>query len=248
MHHLRRAAPLFLALGTIALLGIGCKSPQEKLEQRIRAAQEQASQIATQTESAPVEETAEPRRDGLQGPDPSPEIIYLQQVMRNLGRAETFRAIVDVPVQEGEAEISVDYNKAIGLYGRLRIEDEKELTISDVFISENEIHFRANTTTWTNITETEQADVLRALFQRATLPSAGGDYFVSGYAQIQAQTETGDCTLYAFKQYNQLNARVELYQICVQGDLPTYVITESPFGEQRIDYKDINSFVDVQHP
>jgi len=243
-----RLASLTLVLGTVALLGLGCKSPQEKLEQRIQAAKEQAVATFGLHEAAPAEEPAEPRRDGLEGPDPSSEIIYLRQVMRNLGRAETFRAVIDVPVQDGDADISVDYNKAVGLYGRMRIDVDNRLTISDIFLSEDEIHFRMNTDAWTNITDSDEATVLRTLFQNITQPNQKAEEFVSKYAQMQERAEQPNCTLYAFKQYNATRARVELYQVCVKGDLPVYVITDAPFGKQRIVYKDINNFVDVQHP
>jgi len=238
-----------LAFGAIALLGIGCKSPQARLEERIQLAKEQAipsvttPDVATTTETAPT-----PAPAGSEAPEPSADIVYLRQVMRNLGQATAFRAVIDVPVQGGTADIAVDFAAAVGLYGRMRIDVDNTLTISDVFMSKDEIDFRENTSTWTNITDTKEATVLRALFQEATLPSGGAESFVSEYAQMQDRIEDTDCTLYTFKQYNEINAQVELYQICVKGDLPTYIITESPFGQQRIDYKDINNFVDVQHP
>lgn len=240
---------LCVLLGAVALLGFGCKSPQEKLQERIREAQE----AATRAFGGGSEEESEPKRDPNRvidnKPDPSPEILYLRDVMRNLGRAETFRAKVDVPIQGGEADISIDFNNTIGMYGRLRIELDDELTVSDIFMSDDQIHFRANTSTWTNISDTDDGRVLQALFQRVTSPNRAAEKFVSEYAKVEQQTEhDSGCSLYAFKQYNELRARVETYQICVQDNLPRFVITESPFGEQRIDYSDINQFVDVVHP
>lgn len=227
-------------------MGLGCKSPQEKLEERLRNANIISSETAIQDEGPLVYPEPEPIDDT---PNPSPDIIYLREVMRNLSQAETFRAKVGVPVQGGEADISVDFNKSIGMYGRMRIDIDNELTISDVFLSDDEIHFRANTGTWTNITGTEQAQVLQALFRHATLPNSGAENFVSKYAEMQEKTsnESG-CELYAFKQYNELRARVELFQICVKNSFPVYIVTESPFGSQRIEYSDVNGFVDVQKP
>ena len=248
MKHLMRFASIGMVLGTVALFGFGCKSPEEKLAERIRNA-EQIQEVAEGTETDSEDREFDPNYEVDDTPNPSPQILYLREVMRNLGRAETFRAKVDVPVQGGEADISVDFNNAVGLYGRMRIDIDGELTITDVFLSGDQIHFRSNTSTWTNISDTEDGRVLQAMFQRATLPSLGAESFVSEYAQMEEQTnDSSGCELYAFKQYNELRARVELYQICVEDNFPKYIITESPFGQQRIDYSDINAFVDVQHP
>lgn len=246
MQRLPRLALLGLAMSSMALFGFGCISPQQKLEAKIKAIQEK--QTAT-TEDASTTQTLDPNRVIDNEPHPSSEILYLQQVMRSLGKAETFRSTINVPVDGGTADLSVDFNREIGMFGRMRITIDGDLSISDVFFSDSASYFRVNTSTWTNITDTKQGDVVKALFEGATSQNFNANGFVSPYAQIQEKTEDDSgCTLYAFKQYNEQKARVELYQICVKNDLPTFIITETPFGPQTVTYSDINGFVDVQHP
>jgi hypothetical protein len=243
---MRQLTLLGMTIGAMALLGIGCKSPQEKLEERIQAIRDREA-AAVQEEL--IAQGLDPDRVIDNKPDPSPDVIYLQQVMRNLGKAETFRSTVGVPFEGGKADLSIDFNRAIGLYGRMRIDADDDLSISDVFFSDTASYFRVNTSTWTNITDTDEGNVVKALFRGVTSQSFNANSFVSPYARIEEKTDhESGCTLYAFRQYNEQKARVELYQICVKNDFPAFVVTETPFGPQTVTYSDVNAFVDVQHP
>ena len=114
-----RIASLGLAIGSVALLGFGCKSPQEKLEARIRAQQQVVSDALSPSAQAWTPDR-DPNRVITNEPNPSPDILFLRQVMANLGKAETFRSVVEVPVNNGNANIAIDFNKSIGMFGRMR--------------------------------------------------------------------------------------------------------------------------------
>ena len=228
-------APLF----AIALFGFGCKNTDKPADQIPNAV---SPVDANGRASVPVPETAPV---GV-----SQDVLYARQVLRNLSQANTFRANMNVPTANGRVATNLDYSRTGGLYGSIEIPDTNGGTQNaNLFANDTEIWFRQGTSSWQNLSNTEDGKNFQAVFQNAFNYQNRYQSTVADTATLTSKTDdpSAGCTRYAFSQPTG-NGGTQAFTLCVKADLPVYLTIDGPFGQIEVRYRDINGKVDVKKP
>ena len=230
---------LVAPLLAVALFGFGCKSTDKPSDQVPNAVSPVDSGAKA---SVPV---VNPTPVGV-----SPDVLYARQVLRNLSQANTFRASMIVPTATGRVSTNLDYNRDGGLYGSIEIPGENGTTQSaNLFANDTEIYFRQGTSSWQNLSNTEDGKNFQAVFQNAFNYQNRYQSTVADTATLTSKTDdpAAGCSRYAFTQPTG-NGGTQTFTLCVKADLPVYLTIDGPFGQIEVRYRDINGKVDVKRP
>ncbi|QQR60581.1 hypothetical protein IPH19_04190 [Candidatus Uhrbacteria bacterium] len=226
---------------SLALLGLGCRRPGTN----INPANTQV--IPTKTETATPFDPNAPRPVDQEGP--SPEGILARQALKNLSVAKTYRTTMIIPTASGTVKASADVNRDQGILGKLEVPSAQGTLSSEIYIAGETVFFRQNTTTWSNISNTNEGRQFTTLFQNALAPD-GTDVsrIVSDNTRtVETKEDATGCTLYTLNQVNAAGKRVP-YKICLRNDLPSYLSLQTTAGVLTVTYTDINGPVVVQRP
>ncbi|MDO8617387.1 MAG: hypothetical protein Q7N87_00610 [Candidatus Uhrbacteria bacterium] len=176
----------------------------------------------------------------------SPDILYLQQVMRNLLQVRSFRAAMMIPDPQGTVTGEIEFVRQTGLHGTLHL----PLSItSEVYLIEKKIYFRTNTSTWVDLTATPDGQKAAELFRSAfSLSDKNTSLPVSGSAKMISITEDpSPCKLYTFLQNTSENQE-QKNEICVRNDLPIRLRTFTAQGVVEVTYRDYNAPFELVSP
>jgi hypothetical protein len=226
------------SLLALALTGFGCKSTEQP------ASNQPAVPNAAATDTGSVAVSA-PAANGV-----SRDVLYARQVLRNLSQANSFRASMTVPTASGPVSTNLDYNRTTGLSGTIQIPDGAGGKQSaDLYVNDKEIWFRQGTSSWQNLTNTEDGQNFRAVFQNAFNYQDRYQSTVADTASLTSKTDdpSAGCTRYAFTQPTN-NGGTQTFTLCVSADLPVYLTIDGPFGQIEVHYRDVNGKVDVKKP
>jgi len=167
-----------------------------------------------------------------------------------LSQAKTFRAVMNVPTANGQVATSLDYNRDSGLYGTIQIPSAGGAAQSaNLYASDKEIWFRQGTSTWQNLTNTQDGKNFQAVFQNAFNYQDRYQSTVADTATLTSKTDdpSAGCSRYAFTQPTG-NGGTQTFTLCVSKDLPVYLTIDGPFGQIEVHYKDVNGNVEVKRP
>ncbi|MEI7512648.1 MAG: hypothetical protein WCK01_04290 [Candidatus Uhrbacteria bacterium] len=230
---------LIAPLLTIALFGFGCKSTE--------APAPQIPNAVVPNDSAPV---SVPVPTSTTPVGVSPDVLYARQVLRNLSQANSFRASMKVPTANGRVATNLEYSRTGGLSGSIEIPGDNGATqTANLFANDSEIWFRQGTTTWQNLSNTEDGKNFQAVFQNAFNYQNRYQSTVADTATLTSKTDdpVEACSRYAFNQPTG-NGGTQTFTLCVKADLPVYLTIDGPFGQIEVHYRDINGNVEVKRP
>lgn len=245
-----RELRIFSMISLLALMGLGCKRPgtlNRPLPQNPGLRAEDSKKIV---DPSIFEEREQPKPPLVAIPknEPiGPEITYLQQVLRNLSLADSFRANMIIPAAGGPANASIAFKKSVGLYGTIEGQADSGKNKAEVFINQTDALYRSQGQTWIDMSGTEDGRKLAQLFATALLNQTSAGSILSSNASFLGAEETAeDCKRYDINQ--KINEAEQRISVCVRADLPTSIIVKGPAGELKVEYSDINGSVDVFRP
>ncbi|MCE9585807.1 hypothetical protein K8R04_00625 [Candidatus Uhrbacteria bacterium] len=235
-----RSFPIAILTISLALFGFGCRRP--------------GSDVPTNTQVVPVVKEPvkafdpnAPRPVDSEGP--STEGLLARQALKNLSTAKTYRTTMIIPTASGTVKASADVNREQGIMGRLEVPSAQGALSSEIFISNGTVLFRQNTSTWSDISKTEEGRQFTTLFENALAPD-GTDVsrIVSDNTRtVEVKEDATGCTLYTLSQVNESGKRIP-YQICLRNDLPSYLSIQTAAGVLTVTYTDVNGQVVVKRP
>ncbi|MCK9361272.1 hypothetical protein M0Q28_03505 [Patescibacteria group bacterium] len=221
----------------LSLFGFGCRKPEPTQPQVPNAVAPINGVTQTPGTATPVE------------PGISRDVLYARQVLRNLSQATAFRASMVVPSAGGIINTVLDYNRVNGLIGRVTLPTDAGPQTAELFANDTEIWFREGTSTWQNLSNTEEGQSFKNIFQNAFGYQGQYQSTVADNAKLVSKDEdtSANCTRHAFTQT--LNTGSEQhFTLCVARDLPVYLTIEGPFGQIEVRYRDVNGNVEVKKP
>lgn len=221
---------------SLALLGFGCKKPE--------AQPQVPNAVAPVDGSGSITPTAEQAAAGV-----TRDVLYARQVLRNLSQANTFRASMVVPSAGGIINTQLDYNRTNGLMGKVTLPTSSGPQTAELYANDTEIWFRDGTSTWQNLSDTEEGQGFRSIFQNAFGYQSQYQSTVSDTAKLLSKEEdtSANCTRHTFTQMVSTGSE-QRFAICISADLPVYLTIEGPYGQIEVRYRDVNGTVDVKKP
>lgn len=235
-----RSFPIAILVLSLTLVGFGCRRPVVNTTVNTQV-------VPVKTETVTPFDPNAPRPVDHEGP--SPEGLLARQALKNLSTAKTYRTTMIITTASGTVRASADVNREQGILGRLEIPNTQGMLSSEISISGKTVFFRQNTSTWSDISKTEEGQQLTDLFQNALTPN-GTDVslIVSDNTRtVETKEDASGCTLYTLSQVNEEGKRVP-YQICIRNDLPSYLSLQTTAGVLTTTYTDINGLVEVKRP
>jgi len=235
-----RSFPIAVLVLSLALLGLGCRKPPNQNANNPQV-------IPTKTETSKPFDPDAPRPFDQEGP--SAEGLTARQALKNLSVAQTYRAVMIIPTASGTVKASADVNREQGILGKLEVPGPQGTLSSEIYISGATVLFRQNTSTWTDISNSDEGRQLTNLFQNALAPN-GTDVarIVSDNTRtIETKEDATGCMLYTLSQVNEQGKR-QPYQICIRNDIPSYLSLQTTAGVLTVTYTDVNGSVNVQRP
>ena len=243
---MRHSAFLYLLLA-LPLLGFGCQAPNYAGQQASnwRGVIQDTPKAAVKTSPTP---SAPPRRKSIDTETPTaPEVFILRQALSNLASADFFRAkLLLPPVEGGTTPVTGEllFDRRRGFRGTIDISPQIK---SDVFVLNEQVYFRANTSSWQNITEQPEGARLRAFFAIA-FPNEKGTKTtrVSDKARILdiSEDQAQACRRYTYSEIVP-NGDVVKTILCVKDGLPAYIINEYAEGNTEVHYSEVNQTLDI---
>lgn len=226
---------LAASLLTLALLGFGCKKPDP--------------QPTVPNAAVPADNSAAVPTPNQPAPGISRDVIYARQVLRNLSQASSFRASMVVPSAGGIINTTLDYSRANGLIGKVTLPTNAGPQTAELYATDAEIWFREGTSTWQNLSNTEEGQGFRTIFQNAFGYQSQYQSTVSDTAKLTAKDEdtSANCTRHAFIQTVGTGTE-QRFTLCIAADLPVYLTIEGPYGQIEVRYRDVNGNVEVKKP
>ncbi len=224
---------LLVPLLALALAGFGCKQEEPKPATVPNAVTPTADTKVTQETPQGV----------------SRDVLYARQVLRNLSQAKAFRAGMIVPSASGRITTNLDFNRDIGMSGRIELPTTQGIQTADIYATEKEIWYRNGTSSWSDLSQTQDGKNFQAVFQNAFSYSNQYQSTVSDTATLIAKTEdpSAGCQRYAFSQTLNDGTK-QNFTLCISQDLPVYLTIDGPFGQIEVRYRDINGNVIVKRP
>jgi|SRR5688572_23247182 len=236
-----RSFPVAFLVLSMALVGFGCRRPGTDVNSG------NTQVIPTKTETAKPFDPNAPRPVDQEGP--SPEGLLARQALRNLAAAKTYRTTMIIPTASGTMKASADVNREQGIMGKLEVPSAQGTLSSEIYISGETVFFRQNTTTWTNISNTDEGRQFTRLFENALAPN-GTDVsriVADNTRTIETKEDATGCTLYVLSQVNAEGKRIP-YKICLRNDIPSYLSLNTSAGILTVSYTDVNGPVTVTRP
>lgn len=235
-----RTFPIIAITFAMALFGFGCRNPGT-------IAPTTTQVIPTKIEPTVKVDPNAPHPIDQEGP--SPEGLIARQALKNLSLAKTYRTSMVVPTTTGIIKTTASVNREQGLLGRLEIPSAQGIVSSEIYISGDTILFRENTSTWENISTTEEGKQFTNLFKNALAPESSDiSLIVSDNTRtIETKDDPSGCKLYVLSQVNEAGERIP-YEICIRNDIPSYISIQTAAGTLTTAFTDVNSRVEIRRP
>lgn len=237
--------PLFLGLSALLLFsGFGCKkSPPpfkpQSLDLRVLT--------PTQNNAAPHKNpVTESETQKITASQIAPEIIYVRQILRNLTKTKSFRASMIIPTAQGTAKGEVEFSKDKGFHGTLQLPSG---TSTEIYaLNGNTIYFRANTSSWINMSGTTEGKQAALLFQTAfSVTNDNADTQISDQAKFVSMSDDPEgCRSFSIDQSTVVTP--QLFELCVKNELPVRISLPVEQGRVEVRYRDYNQPIDIHVP
>jgi hypothetical protein len=230
---------LFLIL---SLSGFGCK-------QRARPSVSQSLLESNQLTSfaTPNPEPEAPRYVSKEKGDrmTPPEVVEMRQSLRNLSEAERFRATLTIPSPEGKARGELEYVQSQGLHGTLFINEQ---FVSELYNLNNQLYFRHGSSSWENLTGSEEAQDTANGFKEALQFSNDPNASIRENTRVtKTENDPSGCKAYTFWQIN-TSGNKENYRFCIKDSYPVSIVKKTSDGDLEIRYHDINAKINLVMP
>ena len=241
----RRSLLLGVVLGSLALTGFGCKEIDTSRPNMTSLQARGQVKLPTISVNTKPEQTAQPR---VRKPEkqPHPEILRLRDVMSSFQKSQSFRANITIGGPDGvKGEIA--YNQSKGTFGRLSL---KNGFTTEMALLGNRVAIKSGTSTWSEITNTPEAQNISKLFQSIINRGDSQPVYPSKSARYGSAKDdpARGCKMHSVSQYmGNLNSYQPL-EICVANGLPLYFSIPSEDGTIEIEYRDIDKPVDIFFP
>lgn len=228
----------FFALGSLALFGFGCREPRLYTIGNINS-----GQIVIPAKEAPEEVSAAPYNAAQES-----SITIVRKAFTNMSQVKSFRALMTFP-SPGEIGTVVGemvFDRKKGTYGILRAPGE---TSSEIFVNEQTVYYRSNTSTWQDLSTAPDGTKISHMLSGAISFEENLDAL---YAQttriIEVRDDVSGCQMYTFATKPSTDISEMFITTCIKDGYPTYISTQLADGPFEIRYRDINKPVTVYPP
>lgn len=206
-----------------------------------------------QKESTPKNPTAKPAQQQTTEPvildRIIPEAQYAKQALQNLATANSYHSEMIIPGVGKDVTASMTFVKTQGLRGTLSIPTEEGISISEVYLSKEEVWHKTQGGAWENISGSEEAKELTDSLQGSFVEDEDGDFILNGSEQFLAKQEKSSCTEYTFRQVT-TEGMLQTFRVCItKQDLPQYIEIETKSERPiRINYSALNEITSIEKP
>lgn len=212
---------LSLALCGLSALGFGCKNQEQPI---LDAAPGGVTLSAPEALQAPYV----PKRKG--NATVPPEIVKLRQVLTNLAQAESYHGRIRTPASNGNRLAEMEYSKKNGLHAILQAEG----ATSELYLTGPLIYVRYATSSWENISATEEGQATRAQLPQSLLANSDGTSTImlrDSAKVVSTKEDPSGCTSYTVEQtFYQPQQFKQTIEICVQDAFPVRIKNTTPEG------------------
>lgn len=227
----------FLGLGLLVLSmsGFGCKEPAARTVPASLFENSQLSAFSTPNDEPPAPIY---KSRGLPERGIPAEIVEMRQTLRNLGKANQYRASMRIPTPQGIAKGELEFVRGQGFRGMLSINDQ---FISELYKIKGQIYFRHGTSTWANMTQDDEAKTAASGFEQALAFSTEATSSLRDSARItKTEQDTAlSCKAYEFWQIN-TNSEKDSFRFCLQNGYPISIKKMTSDGDIEIAYRDFD--------
>ncbi len=239
-----RTPVLAIPLLFLILTGFGCKTRTTGMTYPIPISITTPRAVSS---TPPAIFIKDPKKPKDVEPGTSPDIILLRQVMKNLIAANSFRAMMSIPTENGTMQGDIEFSRGKGLHGLLKLPNQSS---TEIYLVNQNVLFRANTSTWTNLAFTPEGTRLATLFGAAfSLQGTGTSSTISDSARIlSTYDDPSGCKLYIFQQPIAESTGYEKIDICVKDNLPQFFRVATQSGNVEIHYRDFNEKIEIVSP
>lgn len=241
----QRSTLLGVLLVSLMLTGFGCKKIDTT---RPNATTKQPnSQVKLPTISVETKnKTPAPPKKRKPERQPDPEVLRIRDAMASFQKSQSYRATVTIGGPEG-IKGAIAYSQQNGLYGKLSL---KNGMTSDMAVFGERVAIRTGTSTWREISGTEEGAQIITLFKSITNRDSTEPIYPSDNAHYESVTDdlTRNCKMHSMKQFMGHLGGYQLLKICLKNALPMYFSIPSEDGLIEIEYRDIDTPVEVFFP
>lgn len=239
---MRQAFICATIVATLSVFGFGCKDPDYRTSTNWRTSLAPlANEPATQQESSPAPAAKAPRPPDTER-GPVPELVVPRQALENLRQASSFRAEFTFPQTEANARPSngeIVYVRDQGMRGTINFDTKLR---GELLIQGDRVRFRSNTSTWSDITNTDDGQMLKRFsqlaFQRGDVQQASISYEAVLVSIDEDRNE--NCRKYTYKEYVPATRSDETSVACIKDTFPVYVVHSFAEGDVVVHYSKIN--------
>lgn len=247
---LRTSSLIYPLLIALALGGFGCKKDAAVPTLETRPDFIQGTLDSLPTTPPPTPHVTSTRADvPADWPDdlPPPQIILLQRATYNLSLAKSFKASLHMPLGDKAVDGDLEFDQQNGLHGILHLPDGAS---SELFVKDDEILFRSNTSTWQDYSQNAEGQQMADVFRQAlSFRQSTSTPLVRDAARLlKTEPHASGCQLYVIEQYDPEASERENFQICLANDLPSFIIRDAGGLTTEIHYRDFNQPMPIQRP
>lgn len=232
---------LFIVLCLITLMGAGCRKPTATT----------VTPTPTKT-PAPTITKEQVARDFIPREEyeaSNPSTLYTKQALHNLQSAQSFSSRIRIPGTGQDVTAELQFVKDQGLRGILQIPGESGLSVSEVYLSKQEVFVRAGNSPWQNISGTTEAlDLIESLHGTFAFEDEG-DFILNGSEAFIGSQKNNECTAHQFRQVTS-EGMLQTFSVCITSqDLPLWIEIDTKSERPiRIDYSRINEISTIEKP
>lgn len=227
---MRRASfLLLLMLCSWSVLGFGCK-PRDQVSGTGPGG---ATFALPETPRIP-EPVYVPKGKGDQGPEK--EVVELRQVLANLERAKSYRSRIRTPLSNGNLMAELLFSRSRGLHGILQAGGVN----SELLMENNSVFVRYGTSTWQDVSGSEEAQTARTQLSESLLVNENGTsrVLLRDSARVTSiKDDPEGCKLYTIEQsFFQPQVFTQTLELCVKNTYPVRIKSTTPQGTIEITY------------
>ncbi len=220
---------LLLMLCGWSVLGFGCK-PRDQVSGTGPGG---AAFVIPETPRTPPPPYI-PKGKGDQAPEK--QVIELRQVLANLERAKSYRSRIRTPLSSGNLLAELLFSRTRGLHGTLQTGGMN----SELLIEGRSVFVRYGTSTWQDVSGSEEAQTARTQLYESLLVNENGTsrVLLRDSAKVTSiKDDPEGCKLYTVEQsFFQPEVFVQTIELCVKNTYPSRIKSTTPQGVIEITY------------
>ncbi|MBP7006112.1 hypothetical protein KBB27_03255 [Patescibacteria group bacterium] len=220
-----------VALLGLSLLGFGCKNRETRLTDIAPGGVALSAPDALQAPYIPK------RKGAAIIP---PEIVNLRQVLTNLAQADSYHSRIRTPASNGNKLAEIEYSKKNGLRATLQTGENS----SEIYLTGPLVYVRYATSTWQNISATEEGQAARTQLSQSLLANSDGTSTIvlrDSAKVVSTKDDPSGCKSYTIEQtYFQPEQFKQTIEICVQNTFPVRIKNTTPDNMVEISFDRFN--------